>query len=261
MRRRRRKGEEELAHFDGSPLYPQRNCGTLSYGLSLGEREFYDETTEYLRVHYNRAQALNRSAARLAMSVFQRRLASSTYALMRSVERRAEKIEGLIDDIRNGRLTEEALARLQQTLDDPEHVFESRTADEDMASENQQEQHEEYEVRALGAPVAVTLGELETERLKVEELLDKARKLFDVGEESKFEKLREVLRDPRYADEKFIVFTEHRDTVEFLVRRLEGLGFTDADVEAVAMQPPPTRSVTKLRWRTFPGLNSPAARA
>jgi len=41
-----------------------------------------------------------------------------------------------------------------------------------------------------------------------------------------FEKLREVLRDPQYLDEKLIVFTEHRDTAEFLVRRLESLGFT-----------------------------------
>ena len=66
----------------------------------------------------------------------------------------------------------------------------------------------------------------EAERRKVEELLDKSRRLFAAGEESKFEKLREVLRDPEYLDEKFIVFTEHRDTAEFLVRRLEGLGFT-----------------------------------
>ncbi len=221
-----RRTKEELVHFDGSPLYPQRNCDTLSYGLSPGEQELYDETTEYLRVYYNRARSLNRSAARLAMSVFQRRLASSTYALMRSFERRVEKIEGMIDDIRSGRFTEEALAYIQRNLDDLEDVFESRTADEDTASEDQHEQHEEYEVRALGATVAVTLSELEAERLKVEELLDKARKLFDAGEESKFEKLREVLRDPRYADEKFIVFTEHRDTAESLVRRLEGLGFT-----------------------------------
>ena len=42
----------------------------------------------------------------------------------------------------------------------------------------------------------------------------------------KFEKLREVLRDPDYSGEKFIIFTEHRDTADFLVRRLEGLGFT-----------------------------------
>ena len=35
-----------------------------------------------------------------------------------------------------------------------------------------------------------------------------------------------MLRDPKYRDEKLIVFTEHRDTADFLVRRLEGLGFT-----------------------------------
>ena len=224
-----RRTKEEMVHFDGSALYPQRNCDTLSYDLSQdpgGEQELYDETTEYLRFHYNRARVLNRSAARLAMSVFQRRLASSTYALTRSFERRIEKIEGLIDDIRNGRLTEEALARLQRDLDDLEDAFESRTADEDAASEDQGEQHEEFESRALGGTIAANLSELEAERLKVEELLHKARRLFDAGEESKFEKLREVLRDPRYNDEKFIVFTEHRDTAEFLVRRLEGLGFT-----------------------------------
>ena len=224
-----RRTKEEMVHFDGSPLYPQRNCATLSYDLSQGresEQELYDETTEYIRYHYNRAQVLNRSAARLAMSVFQRRLASSTYALMRSFERRMEKIEGLIDDIRNGRLTEEQLARHQRSLDDLDDVFESQTADEDILSEDEGEQHEEFEGKALGGTVAVNLSELETERLKVEELLNKTRKLFNAGEESKFERLREVLRDPKYIDEKLIVFTEHRDTAEFLVRRLEGLGFT-----------------------------------
>ncbi len=224
-----RRTKEEMVHFDGSALYPQRNCDTLSYDLSQGresEQELYEETTDYLRFYYNRARALNRSAARLAMSVFQRCLASSTYALMRSFERRVEKIRGLIDDIRNGRLTEEALARRQRNLDGLEDVFEVRTADEDAASEDRGEQHEEFEDKALGGTIALNLSELETERRQVDELLDKSRRIFAAGEESKFEKLRDVLRDPKYLDEKFIIFTEHRDTAEFLVRRLEGLGFT-----------------------------------
>ena len=224
-----RRTKEEMVHFDGSPLYPQRNCDTLSYDLSQGpesEQELYDETTDYIRYYYNRARVLNRSAARLAMSVFQRRLASSTYALMRSFERREEKLEGLIDAIRDGRLTGEQLARQQRRLDALDDVFETRTADEDAASEEEGEQHEEFEGQALGGTVAVNLSELQTERLRVGELLNKARTLFNAGEESKFEKLREVLRDPRYLDEKLIVFTEHRDTADFLVRRLEGLGFT-----------------------------------
>ena len=221
-----RRTKEELVHFDGSPLYPQRNCDTLSYDLLPDEQELYDETTKYLNYYYNRARVLNRSAVRLAMSVFQRRLASSTYALLRSFERRTEKIERLIDDIRSGRLTEEDLARVQRNLDQLDDVFESRTADEDPMSSEEGEQHEQFEGNALGGTIAVNLSELETERLEVEGLLDKARRLFEAGEESKFEKLREVLRDPKYIDEKFIIFTEHRDTAEFLVRRLEGLGFT-----------------------------------
>ena len=99
-----------MLHYNEKPLYPQRNCDTLSYNLSDGpdgEQELYDETTEYIRDYYNRAEVLNRSAAQLAMSVFQRRLASSTYALMRSFEHRREKLEGMIDDIMSGRLTEE----------------------------------------------------------------------------------------------------------------------------------------------------------
>ena len=226
-----RRTKEEMVHFSGTPLYPQRNCATLSYALTQGagsEQELYDETTDYIQGYYNRAQILNRSAARLAMSVFQRRLASSTYALMRSFERRRDKLEGMIDDVRNSRLTEEQLARQQRQLDDIADPFETRTADEDAAGDGDGdgEQTEAFEDRALGGTVAVNLAELEAERLKVEELLGKARNLMAGGEESKFEKLREVLRDPEYSDQKLIVFTEHRDTATFLVRRLEGLGFT-----------------------------------
>ena len=224
-----RRTKEEMVHFDETPLYPQRNCDTLGYGLAQGagsEQELYDETTDYIRGYYNRARILNRSAARLAMSVFQRRLASSTYALMRSFERRSEKLEGMIDDFRNGRLTEDRLDRQQRQLGGLDDPFETKTADEDALGDDDGEQNEAFEDRAMGGTAAVNLAELETERLKVEELLDKARNLLNRGEESKFEKLREVLRDPAYYDQKLIVFTEHRDTASFLVRRLEGLGFT-----------------------------------
>ena len=224
-----RRTKEEKVHFDGTPLYPQRNCDTLSYELMQGpgsEQELYDETTDYILGYYNRARMLNRSAARLAMSVFQRRLASSTYALMRSFERRSEKLVGMIEDIRNGRLTEEQLARQQRRLDDIEDPFDTQTADDDPTGEDEREQNEAFEDQALGGIVAVSLAELEAERQKVEELLGKARSLVAAGQESKFERLQEVLQDPAHSNQKLIVFTEHRDTATSLVRRLEGLGFT-----------------------------------
>ena len=223
-----RRTKEEMVHYNGKPLYPVRQCATLSYDLTQGadgEQALYDATTDYLRTYYNRAKVLNRSAARLAMSVFQRRLASSTYALLRSFERRIEKLEGLIERIRDGSLSEESLARQQRGLN-VRDVFETETADEQPWVDGGTEQEEGFEDQALQGIVGITLADLEDERLKVQDLLDRARNLHDGGEESKFEKLREVLRNSAYSGEKFIIFTEHRDTAMFLVRRLEGLGFT-----------------------------------
>ena len=224
-----RRTKEELVRFDEKPLYPQRECGTLSYDLTQGpdsEQELYDGTTDYIANFYNRAQLLNRSAARLVMSVFQRRLASSTYALMRSFERRKEKLEGLIDEVKSGRLSTEQMGSRQKALEGLEDIFETRTFDESVTGEDGGADQEVFEEKALGATVAVNLFDLEEELLKVEELRDRARTLYEAGEESKFEKLQSVLRDPEFAGEKLIIFTEHRDTADFLIRRLEGLGFT-----------------------------------
>jgi superfamily II DNA or RNA helicase len=219
-----RRTKEEMVRFDGQPLYPQRQCDTLSYDLSPEEQTLYDATTGYINDTYNKARVLNRSAARLAMSVFQRRQASSTYALMRSFERRLEKLDDAIELVRAGRVEE--LERNQKRIGETPDFFETRTADEDADESGERERHEDFEESALGGVVALTLMELQDERAAVERLLAQARHLADAGEDSKFEKLRAVLRDPKFAREKFIIFTEHRDTAEFLVRRLEGLGFT-----------------------------------
>ena len=219
-----RRTKEEMVRFDGRPLYPQRRCDTISYGLSSPEQALYDATTHYISETYNRARVLNRSAARLAMSVFQRRLASSTYALMRSFERRLDRLDEAIEMVRAGRADE--LERGQTRLGAIPDFFETRTADEDTDESGTSEGHEAFEQRALGGIIAPTLAHLREERGEVEALLAQARRLADEGEDSKFEKLRGVLRDQAFAREKFIVFTEHRDTAEFLVRRLEGLGFT-----------------------------------
>ena len=224
-----RRTKEEMVRFDSTPLYPARSSDTFSYDLTQGEiseQSLYDETTSYIQTYYNRARILNRSAARLAMSIFQRRLASSTYALMRSFERRLEKLEDLIDDVQSGRLSLEELTAVQRKLGDEVHdVSIEKTGDEETA-EDDQEESQAAEEEAMGGVVAVSLAELEAERLQVKGLLDLARRVYDVGQESKFEKLREVLRTERFKDAKLIVFTEHRDTLDFLVRRLEGLGFT-----------------------------------
>ena len=77
----------------------------------------------------------------------------------------------------------------------------------------------------LGAVVAVTAEELREEIQTLEDLSGRARRLVASGHESKFERLREVLEDPGHGEEKWLVFSEHRDTVDYLIGRLEGLGY------------------------------------
>ena len=225
-----RRTKEEMVGLDGRPLYPHRECSTFSYDLSPGpdgEQALYDATTAYLLRAYGRALD-NRPAVRLAMSVFQRRLASSSHALLRSFERRIGKIEQSIDGLRSGRTSAAELRRRQRGLDRDHRsdFFDLHGADEDALDDGSGERNEDYEDAVLGAVVAVTIDELKGEIETLQGLHARAKRLLDSGRESKFEKLREVLEDPGYAGEKWLIFSEHRDTVDYLVRRLEGLGFS-----------------------------------
>ena len=228
-----RRTKEEMVDLQGAPLYRQRECSTFSFDLSggeEGEHALYLRTTAYLREHYGRALR-NRPAVQLAMSVFQRRLASSTSALLRSFERRIEKLERDVADWRSGRLDAALLRRRQQALSARyrEDFFETHGADEDAREGGPEpgERSEDFEDAVLGAVTAVGIEELRAEVEALRELRDRARALIDAGDESKFEKLREVLEDPLYANDRWLVFSEHRDTVDFLVRRIEGLGYAD----------------------------------
>lgn len=223
-----RRTKEEMVYLDGRPLYPKRLSDTLGYELGQGkvsEQALYDETTEYLQFIYNKAKMLNRSAARLAMSVFQRRLASSTLALLRSFERRSEKLTALIAQIQDGTLTIEQLITLQRRIREEDDLLDHATADEEEA-EDDREKNEIAEDKLLEGVVAASLLDLQAELEQVKSLRDLAQKVYDLGTESKFERLREVLLDPQFAGEKLIIFTEHRDTLDFLVRRLGGMGYT-----------------------------------
>lgn len=223
-----RRTKEEMVYYDGKRIYPQRKSDTLSYDLTKGEiseKALYDSTTEYIETYYNQARFLNRTAAHFAMSVLQRRLASSTYALLRSLERRAEKLDNLMEDIQTGRLSQEELVARDQELDGITDVFDTMTADEEQ-SESGIEENEQVADDIMGAFVTTSITDLQIERDQLSSIVHLAEQVYDLGEESKFEKLREVLADDRYSGQKIIVFTEHRDTLSFLVRRFEGLGYT-----------------------------------
>lgn len=223
-----RRTKEEMVTFDGKPLYPKRNADTFSYDLTQGpvsEQALYDQTTEYLRHIYNRAKLLNKTAARLALGVFQRRMASSTYALLRSMERRLQKLDAVIEDVVSGKIDLIKLAKQAERLRDDDDPFDAHTADEEAGGEGEEE-NERSEEEILGSFVATTIADLEIEKEYVSNLLTLARKVQELGHESKFERLRGIIEDKRFRNEKLLVFTEHRDTLTYLKSRLDGLGFT-----------------------------------
>ena len=139
----------------------------------------------------------------------------------------------IIDDVHTetGKITIEQLARLcsgawtPDSEDEDEDTFESKTADEE-SSEGDREENELSEDKLLEGVIAASLSDLLAEKEQVLQLCDLAQAVHDAGGESKFDKLQEVITDPRFSDEKLIVFTEHRDTLDFLVRRLSGMGYT-----------------------------------
>lgn len=230
-----RRVKEEMVDLRGKPLYPERLCDTVSYDLSQGEvseQALYDRTTAYIRHYYNQARLLNRQAARFAMTVFQRRMASSTWALLCSFRNRLAKLDSLIDDIQSDRVPEEELRTQQERLNRKVRegrlvdVLAAKTADEE-STQSGKEEHEESEAEALGAFIATSLAELMDERGQVQELIALAETVHASGQESKFERMAALLRSPQYRDQKVIIYTEHRDTLDFLTRRLEGMGYAD----------------------------------
>lgn len=217
-----RRTKEEMVSIEGKPIFRERTCDTLSFDLNKGEQALYEATTRYLLSAYGRALN-NRGAARLALGVFQRRLASSTFALLRSFERRISKLDELAQSLKRGDMGWSELEGLQTKLNRKysQDFFDSHSAEDDSG-----EASEDYEIAILGAFAAVTLEDLLKEIETLKALSKQARKILESGNESKFEKLREVLSDNHYGQDKWLIFTEHRDTMDFLVGRLEGLGYS-----------------------------------
>jgi superfamily II DNA or RNA helicase len=220
-----RRMKEEMVRFDETPIFPPRESNTLSYPLTQGpghEQDLYNQVTHYCETHYDRARLRNRSAAGLAMSILQRRLASSTWALFKSLERREQKLRQTLQDMELGQLSEGELEARQRRLP-ARDVRDSKTGDEEEA-EDGLEETERQDEEVASATDAHTLAELHSEWEEVRRLVALARHVYDQKHESKFEKLWAALEN--YPNTKVLIFTEFRDTLEFLVGRLEGKGLT-----------------------------------
>ena len=242
----RRMVKEELLKFDGTPLFPERRAYSANYQLSDAEADLYAQVTDYVRNEMNRADNLDgkrRGTVGFALTQLQRRLASSPEAIYQSLKRRRKRLEARLEEMKlvargqavsqgknNG--VAETLGEYQVTkkLDIPDNIDELE--DDELSAE-------EYEILSEQvvdqATAAETIPELEAEIVILKDLEYQAMTVVQSGNDKKWEELSHLLQDrpemytSSYSRRKLIIFTEHKDTLNYLVHRITGmLGNPDA---------------------------------
>jgi superfamily II DNA or RNA helicase len=201
-----RRLKEDMKKFDGTPCFPPRHVKTLPYQLKGEELELYEAVTDYVRQNFQRAESEGNRNVGLALTVLQRRLASSIAAILLSLERRLKRLK----DLRK-------LGKLKQEYGEiPEEL-------EDLTEEDRWRFEDDLVERVT---LAGTMAELEAEIAELEQLVKKARHAAKNVTETKFEELRKVISEHVSGkNERLLIFTEHRDTLDFLIKRLKDLGF------------------------------------
>ncbi len=201
-----RRLKEDMKKFDGSPCFPPRHVQTLPYKLAPEELNLYDAVTEYVQNNFQRAEAEDNRNVGLALTVLQRRLASSLAAIRLSLERRRKRLKDL-----------QKLGKLKQEYGELPEDMEDLT-------EAERWKFEDDVVERL--TMAENMAELEAEIQELGSLVELARHTEKNVTETKFEELRSVISDHISGqDERLLIFTEHKDTLDFLVGRLTNLGF------------------------------------
>lgn len=222
----RRMVKEDLLKFDGTRLFPERVAYTANYSLSEAERQLYNDVTTYVKEEMNRADKLDgkrKGTVGFALTALQRRLASSPEAIYQSLKRRREKLKRRISEEKT-KQSGGSKAMAETYVDKgSEDIWESA---EDMAPEDYENFEEELVDQATAAQ---TIAELEAEVFTLGHLEEQAKSLVHSGQDRKWEELRELLQNTpamRGADglqRKLIIFTEHRDTLNYLADRIRGL--------------------------------------
>lgn len=234
----RRMVKEELLKFDGKPLFPERRAYTANYQLSPQEEALYERVTAYVREEMNRADKLNgkkKNTVGFALTQLQRRLASSPEAIYQSLKRRRKRLEQRLEDTKleaRGKSAlrdhvaealEEYSVKKSVKLDLPDNL-------DELEEELSAEEYELYTEQVVDqATASETIQELEAEIFSLQALESQALAVVRSGSDKKWEQLSYLLQDRTEmytaagSRRKLIIFTEHKDTLNYLLTRITDL--------------------------------------
>lgn len=218
-----RRLKEEMVDWDNQPLFKARYTKTVGYDLTYEEKRLYDEVTKYVRSKRREAKAQRNRNVELTLMVMQRRLASSIYAITQTLESRLEALNEVLRILQDPNRTAAEKKRLFGGSLDPNDPRDISEYEELTDEEKQQVDKRIFRQVLTGDPAKV-----EEEREEVERLHRLAESLRH-HKEAKFLELLKVLDSSdviRAEDEKLLIFTEYKDTLESLSKRLEEKGYS-----------------------------------
>ena len=288
----RRMVKERLKTFEGRPLFPERRSTTVKYPLSPTEMGLYNEVTAYVQDQMNAADRLREggdgrrgNTVGFALTILQRRLASSPEAIFQSLRRRRQRLEHRVVEERQAAraarlgltIQQERLSRLLQTdpadsaaAGDGAGVSGAGPPDADvfagldLDAYDELDEHEQQEIDSEvvdAATAAETITELEAEIATLKRLEQMAYSLRRAGTDAKWHQLSETLSEaaemytPAGDRRKLIVFTEHRDTLNYLVDRLRTfLGSQEVVVHISGSTHRDERRAVQHRFTQDPGV-------
>lgn len=223
----RRMVKEDLLKFDGTPLFPERRAYTVNYKLSELEAALYAAVTDYVKTEFARVDQLadggRKGTVGFALTALQRRLASSPEAIYQSLKRRCNKLKRRVEDEKQRQRGQFPAVTLNGENNIPDDVWEE-------AETLSPEDYENFEEAMVDqASAAQTIQELEAEIIILEGLEEQARQVVHSGKDRKWDELSRLLQDtPDMRDidgrqRKLIIFTEHRDTLNYLAVKIRGM--------------------------------------
>ena len=226
----RRVTKEELVKFDNTPLLPERIAETVPYQLSDDEKSLYEDVTRYVSEEFNRVEALQNDKRAgnvgFALTILQRRLASSPEAIYQSLRRRRQRLEATLVELE----TLQPRSDVESALDKATPYLDEEDIED--LEEAPDDEVEDIEGELLDrATAASTIAELKAEIATLGSLEALALAVRRNGGDTKWQELAKLFSDTSMYRQKLVIFTEHRDTLRYLERQMASLlGREDAIV-------------------------------